>query len=91
MGVQNSCAWLWGLRGLCFAIWCVTTGAGWRSFVYEYYRFPKKGTGDYLLNAIGAVRPFRKGGFIRWFLDNLGYRPPEVDAKTKTKGGALWR
>ena len=32
-----------------------------------------------------------KGGFIRWFLDNLGYRPPEVDAKTKTKGGALWR
>ena len=30
-----------------------------------------------------------KGGFIRWFLDNLGYRPPEVDTKTKTKGGAL--
>ena len=32
-----------------------------------------------------------RGGFIRWFLDNLGYRPPEVDTKTKTKGGALWR
>ena len=40
-----------------------------------------------------AVRCVRsgKGGFIRWFLDNLGYHPPEVDTKTKTKGGALWR
>ena len=28
---------------------------------------------------------------IKGGLDNLGYRPPEVDAKTKTKEGALWR
>lgn len=26
-----------------------------------------------------------KGGFIRWFLDNLGYRPPEVDTKNKNE------
>lgn len=43
-----------------------------------------------LILLVRCVRSI-KGGFMRWFLDNLGYRPPEVDAKTKTKGGALWR
>ena len=69
----------------------VTTGAGWRSFVTNNMDSPRMERMATSLTLLVRCARSIKGGFIRWFLDNLGYRPPEVDAKTKTKGGALWR